>query len=585
MSEKKEDSSIDTGPIFEKIDDERFLVRITIEKFIKELNRYSENPFDVDDVCKIRSKIPYFPADWDMDQLFLFLYSMLTRKNSSESMVVVVDEDKVVDWFYVIPILNKHSKKNSTLEYNLKFSLSPIKKSKNSLEMLDYLNNFILNYGSESILKNKLDDFSQKELKFTVGNYFFIPYDLIEFIARLKVPVFNNDALKYFEKIIAWYDYYIKPMPDFDPCGLTLRFSPHFFLFSLLNQLTNASDKMPVKELVEYALEFLEGRDFNILLLNNNMPVLFSSTVCENYLLKLHPVSLSNFKGTGWLKITDWNELYDVIKKKTGKDSIIIELEQINQIMTNFGDKKITLLEAYLDIFSMIYSAPCAIHYTLPKFLGIFGIKMAEGIKDFKIKFTNILNLLDAVLIVFLNENKSGNEILHISELYSKGNHINFKFLQHRNLKPYKYSGIETLKQIKVDCEAETSRKYNIVLGFKLNELKNNFSVEKMSELIGIQNLYSQLPMYTAITAIMMSMKAYDDDRFHPETPIINQTKSLEGEHFTDFMGDIELFLTEGIFILTEPGFPLNTIRSSKYHNKEFLGFDFEKLFKKSNQS
>ena len=573
-------------PIFKKADNEHFLVRITAEKFINELNRYSKNPFEVETTTTLRSKVPYFPINWDFDQFYLFLYSFFTRNvNNGKTMIFTVNESQVVDWFLVIPNKQETNLSESPLKFEIHFTIEDVPKNEITVKFVEVLNDYIKNYDPILDLNAKLMELC-KALGLDIDYYFFLPFDLIDFMAGMKVPAFNDDLSDYFVKNIAWFDYfYLKPIDYFDPLKISLKLNPTFFGFHVLKNMTDTADIIPIKELADYLVEFLEGREFNILLLDNGIPFILAHTIVENHKLKLYPVSFSSLKGSNWLTIKDWNEMYDFLSKKTGRDSIILEINDIARIANDYQERRTTTLEMCLEVFTMIYSAPCAHQYTMSKFFEIFGFRLDEGIKNFNSKFKLMVNLLESVLLVLIDARNKGKEILHIMEIYAtEDEHIHFQFLQHRALKPYKYNGLETLKEIKMDCQLETKRKYNIVFGIKLNDLKNTLSAEKMSEIIGIKNFYTQLPAVSSIFALILSMKLYDEDRFHPEKPLLKNVLAPKSDELKIFTSDIKNFLANGIFVLTEKGFPLKSIRSETGQRSGLFGFDFEKILKKMNQ-
>ncbi len=577
---------LDFIPFYEKHDNENFLVRNTSEKFLNELNRYSINPFDVENVTSIRSKVPYFPINWDFDQFYLFIYSLFMRNQiSGNTMVFTVDENKVVDWFLVIPQKKETSSPNALLKYEITFLIEDMPKNDLTIEFIEQTNEFIKNYNPNIDFGKKINEFIKK-IHMEIDYFFFIPFDLIDFLAGLKLPPFNDDVVNYFEKTIALFDYYnIKSIEYFDPFKMSLKLSPRFFGFNALQNITDTADFIPIKELSQYLLDFIEGREFNLLLLDNNIPFILAHTAAENHKLRLNPISFSSFRGTNWLHLKDWNALYELLYKRTGRDSIIIEINDISRILNDYQQHKITTLEMCLEVFAMIYSSPVAHRYTLSRFFEIFGFRLDEGIKDFTSKVSLLVNLLESVLVVLIDEENKGKEILHIMEIYaSDDEHIHFDFLQHRALKPYKYTGLDTLKEIKKDCRSETQRTYNLTFGIKINDLKNTLSAEKMTEIIGIKNFYTQLPAVTSIFALILSMKVYDEDRFHPEKALLKKIETPESEELNALTKDVKNFLAKGIFILTEPGFPLNTIRSEDGKKTGLFGFDFEKILKKVHQ-
>ncbi len=574
-------------PFFEKRDNENFLVRNTAEKFINELNRYSVNPFAVENVTSIRSKVPYFPINWDFDQFYLFIYSLLTRNRiAGNTMVLTVNENEVVDWFLVLPHKKERVQLNAPLKYEITFSIEDMPKNDHTIKFIKETNDLIQNYDPTIDFKKKIEEFL-KIMNLNIDYFFFIPFDLIDFLAGLKLPPFNEDVVNYFEKAIAWFDYYdLKKIEYFDPLKMSLRLSPTFFGFIALKNMTDTADIIPIKELALYLLEFIEGREFNLLLLDNNIPFILAHTSAEHDKLKLNPVSFSSLRGTDWLQINDWNTFYDFLFKRTGRDSIIIEINDISRILNEYQQNRITTLEMCLDVFTMIYSSPVAHRYTLSRFFEIFGFRFDEGIKDFTAKVKILINMLESVLVVLINEENKGKEILHIMEIHaSEDEHIHFDFLQHRALKPYTYTGLDTLKEIKKDSQAQTKRTYNLTFGIKLNDLKNTISAEKMTEILGIKNFYTQLPAFTSVFALILSMKVYDEERFHPQKSVLTKIEPPENEDFKALTEEIKKFLAKGIFILTEPGFPLNTIRSEDGKKTGLFGFDFEKILKKVHQN
>lgn len=569
-------------PYFKKEDNENFLMRTTFENFFNELNRYAKDPLNVENPLSYQDILPYYPVNWDFDQTYLIMYSLLIRhKKTNRSMLFTVSENEVVDWFLLIPEMTKQDDPNGFLEYKITMTAEDIPKSELAEELIAEINGLIENFDPNFDLKKRLVEFSEKT-HLDMDFFFFVPYDFIELLKGLKLPKFHEDLVAFFENTIAWFEHYRNTNVYFDPLGTSFRLSPTFFGFHIFKNLMDTARAVPSKELMKFFIDIIERQEFNILILDNNVPCFCIHLTIDNGKLKVKPVHLSEYSNVDWSRVKDWNEIFDIFKKRTNNDTILMSFEDVYNVVTGYESNKMTMLEGCLELFTKIYSAPCANRYIFPRFVNMFGFELDEGMKTLDLKFKSLLKELKSALIVLINEENKGSEIYLIAELFSTDDgHIHFDVIKLPEKNIGDYSGIESLKQIKTYSENLTKRKYNVTFGIKTNEIKDAFSVEKMEEILGVQNFYHKLPALTSIFALILSMKTYDNRKIQQSNQIISEIERPPEIEISKIVDELKQYLANGIFILTEPGYTLTTIRSKGAETSGPLELDMEKIMKK----
>ena len=117
---------------------------------------------------------------------------------------------------------------------------------------------------------------------------------------------------------------------------------------------------VPSKELMKFFIDIIERQEFNILILDNNVPCFCIHLTIDNGKLKVKPVHLSEYSNVDWSRVKDWNEIFDIFKKRTNNDTILMSFEDVYNVVTGYESNKMTMLEGCLELFTKIYSAPCA---------------------------------------------------------------------------------------------------------------------------------------------------------------------------------------------------------------------------------